>query len=47
MSKKLLDGIYVHAFVAWIGCRIILFNYTCIWPAINTILKGYPNYEPF
>jgi hypothetical protein len=45
MSKNLQDWIYVHAFTAWVGCRIVLFNYTCILPAVNVLLKGMPCYE--
>lgn len=47
MSKKLLDVIYVHAFIFWIGCRIVLFNYACILPAANCILKSFPCYDEF
>ena len=32
-SKILLNIIYVHAFIAWLGCRIILFVSVCIVPA--------------
>lgn len=38
MSKKMLDFTYVHGFVAWIVCRIILFMAVCIYPAFKTCL---------
>ena len=31
VSKRLLDVIYVHAYVSWVGCRNILFSYCCIF----------------
>lgn len=47
MSKKVLDFIYVHGFIAWIGCRIVLFNYICIAPALNSLFKGLPSFDGF
>ena len=47
MSKKVLDVIYVHAFAFWVGCRIVLFNYTCIFPAVNCVLQGFPSFDEF
>lgn len=37
----------MHAFIFWVGCRIVLFNYTCIFPAVNCILKGFPSFDEF
>jgi hypothetical protein len=37
-SKRLLDVIYVHAFTAWVGCRIVLFVSVCIIPSIHAII---------
>lgn len=33
-SRKILNVLYAHGFIAWIGCRIILFVSVCIIPAI-------------
>lgn len=38
-SKKLLDVIYVHAFISWIGCRIVLFCYCCIYASIYVMIN--------
>jgi hypothetical protein len=37
-----LDCLYVHGFLAWCACRIVLFITVCIVPSICTILKGMP-----
>ena len=37
MIKKVLDIIYVHAFISWVGCRIVLFSYCCIYPSIKLV----------
>lgn len=29
----MLDVIYVHAYISWVGCRNILFSYCCIYAA--------------
>ena len=47
-SKKVLDVIYAHAFVAWVGCRILLFIAICIYPAIEhnlLLLSNHINYS--
>jgi ceramide synthetase len=38
--KGLLDAIYVHAFIAWIGCRIVLFSYVAIYSGILLFLNS-------
>ena len=38
-SKTMLNIIYVHAFMSWIGCRIILFVSVCIYPAFWTCVN--------
>ena len=43
MSKKVLDGIYVHAFISWVGCRIVMFIYANIYPSLKMIWEGLPN----
>jgi ceramide synthetase len=39
--KKVLDLIYVHGFISWVGCRIILFSYCCIYASIVTVIKSF------
>ena len=35
--------LYVHGFIAWISCRIILFVSVCIVPAFITLLNCHKN----
>jgi hypothetical protein len=47
MSKRILDFTYVHGFVAWIVCRLILFMAVCIYPALKTCLYLSENHTAF
>jgi hypothetical protein len=39
MVKWVLDAIYVHAMISWVGCRIVLFSYCCIYASIVALFK--------
>lgn len=41
-SKRLLDAIYVHGFISWVFCRIVLFCYGCIYASIYSIAYVIP-----
>jgi hypothetical protein len=32
----------VHAFISWVGCRIVLFSYCCIYSSLQAIIIKLP-----
>jgi hypothetical protein len=32
----------VHAFISWVGCRIVLFSYCCIYASLQAIIIKLP-----